>query len=151
LSWILDVEIHLETMNLGETIKEENNASLQDHAKAKIFFCHHLYEGLKVEYLTTKDPLVLWQNLKERYDHQRFTILPQACYDWLHLRLKDFKSVSKYNSILFKITSQLKLCGENIIEDQMSEKTFSTFHASNIVLQQQYREYNFMSSCGWTK
>jgi hypothetical protein len=47
-------------MNLGETIKEENNVSLQDHAKAMIFFCHHLYEGLKVEYLTIKDPLVLW-------------------------------------------------------------------------------------------
>jgi hypothetical protein len=28
LSWILDIEIHLEVMNLGETIKEENNASL---------------------------------------------------------------------------------------------------------------------------
>ena len=24
LSWILDVEIHLTSMNLGETIKEEN-------------------------------------------------------------------------------------------------------------------------------
>jgi hypothetical protein len=54
---------------------------MQDHAKAMIFFCYHLYEGLKVEYLTIKYPLVLWQNLKERYDHQRFTILPQACYD----------------------------------------------------------------------
>jgi hypothetical protein len=28
LSWILDAEIHLEVMNLEETIKEENNASL---------------------------------------------------------------------------------------------------------------------------
>ena len=28
LSWILDIEIHVEVMNLGETIKEENNASL---------------------------------------------------------------------------------------------------------------------------
>jgi len=77
-------------MNLGETIKEENNASLQDHTKAMIFFCHHLYEGLKVQYLTIKDPLVLWKNFKKRYDHQRFTILPQACYDWLHLRLLAF-------------------------------------------------------------
>ena len=33
--------------------------------------------------------------------------------------------------------------GENIIEDQMLEKIFSTFHALNIVLQQQYKEYNF--------
>ena len=80
----------------------------------------------------------MWQNLKERYDHQKFNILPQARYDWLHLRLQDFKSVSEYNSALFKITSQLKLCGENITKDQMLEKTFSTFHASNIVMQQQY-------------
>jgi hypothetical protein len=27
LSWILDVEIHLELMNLGNTIKEDNQAS----------------------------------------------------------------------------------------------------------------------------
>ena len=28
LSWILDVEIHLDAMNLGVTIKEGNQASL---------------------------------------------------------------------------------------------------------------------------
>ncbi|XP_060185636.1 uncharacterized protein LOC132615101 [Lycium barbarum] len=34
-----------------------------------IFLRHHLDEGLKVEYLTVKDPLELWTGLKERYDH----------------------------------------------------------------------------------
>ncbi|KAI9381208.1 hypothetical protein POPTR_015G070400v4 [Populus trichocarpa] len=95
LSWILDVEIHLEAMNLGETIKEENNVFLQDRIKAMIFIHYHLYKGLKIE----------WQNLRERYDHQKFIILSQARYDWLHLRLQDFKSVSEYNSAPFKITS----------------------------------------------
>ena len=38
LSWIFDVEIHLDVMNLGATIKERNQASLQDRAKALIFF-----------------------------------------------------------------------------------------------------------------
>ena len=47
LSWILNVEIQLDAMNLGATIKEENQASLQDHAKALIFLHHHLHEGLK--------------------------------------------------------------------------------------------------------
>jgi hypothetical protein len=56
-------------MNLGETIKEENTTSLQDRVKIMIFVLHNLREGLKVEYLTIKDPLMLWQNLKERYDH----------------------------------------------------------------------------------
>ncbi|EOY13645.1 Uncharacterized protein TCM_032267 [Theobroma cacao] len=37
LSWILDAEIHLDAMGLGDTIKEENKASNQDKAKAMIF------------------------------------------------------------------------------------------------------------------
>ena len=49
-------------------------------------------------------------------------ILPKARYDWMDLRLQDFKSISKYNSALFKISSQLKLCGENITEEDMLEK-----------------------------
>ncbi|XP_027905847.1 uncharacterized protein LOC114165409 [Vigna unguiculata] len=71
LSWILDAE---------------------DKAKAMIFFRRHLYEGLKIEYLTVKDPSVLWKNLKVRYDHQKIVILPKARYDWMHLRLQDFKT-----------------------------------------------------------
>ena len=70
-------------------------------------------------------------------------ILSKARYDWMHMRLQDFKSVSEYNSVLFKKNSQLKLCGENIIEEDMLEKTFTTFHTSNVLLQQQYRERRF--------
>ena len=33
LSRTLDAEIHLEAKNLGDTIKDDNQASLQDHAK----------------------------------------------------------------------------------------------------------------------
>ena len=131
LSWILDAEIHLEANALGETIKDGNNASNQDKAKAMIFLRHHLHEGLKVEYLTIKDPLVLWNNLKERYDNQKTVILPKVRYDWMHLRLQDYKTVSEYNYAMFRISSQLKLCGEKVTDENMLEKTFSTFHASN--------------------
>ena len=136
LSWILDAEIHLEANALGETIKDGNNASNQDKAKAMIFLRHHLHEGLKAEYLTIKDPLVLWNNLKERYDHQKRFILPKARYDWMHLRLQDYKTVSEYNSAMFRISSLLKLCGEKVTDEDMLEKTFSTFHTSNLLLQQ---------------
>ena len=37
LSWILDAEIHFDAMNLGATIKEGNQTSLQDCVKAFIF------------------------------------------------------------------------------------------------------------------
>ena len=86
LSWILDAEIHLDAMNLEVTIKEGNQASLQDRAKALIFFCHHRHEGLKNEYLTVNDHFTLWSNLKERYDHQKTIILPKAQYDWMYFR-----------------------------------------------------------------
>ncbi|MFS8034337.1 hypothetical protein Hanom_Chr17g01579991 [Helianthus anomalus] len=109
LSWVLDAEIHLNANNLDETIKEENKASTQDKAKAMIFLRHHIHEALKSEYLTIKDPLVLWTNLKERYDHQKTVILPRARYEWINLRLQDFKSISGYNSAMFRITSHLIL------------------------------------------
>ncbi|XP_010678498.1 uncharacterized protein LOC104894034 [Beta vulgaris subsp. vulgaris] len=106
LSWMLDVEIHLDTKDLGDTIREGNKATSQNKAKAMIFLHHHLHEGLKIEYLTVKDPQVLWSNLKERYDHQ-------------------------------------KTFGEKITDAEMLEKTYTTFHANNVVLQTQYREKEF--------
>ncbi|XP_010695582.3 uncharacterized protein LOC104908191 [Beta vulgaris subsp. vulgaris] len=102
LSWVLDAEIHLAAKGLGNTIKAEYNESDQDKAKAMIFLRHHLHEALKNEYLTVKDPEVLWSNLKERYDHQKTVILPSARYEWLNLRLQDYKSISDYNSAMFQ-------------------------------------------------
>ncbi|KAK8325967.1 hypothetical protein V6Z12_A11G087200, partial [Gossypium hirsutum] len=88
--------------------------STQDKAKAMIFLRHHLHEGLKTEYLIVNNPQILWANLKERYDHQKVVI-----------------------------TSQLNLCREKITDAEMLEKTYSTFHANNVVLQTQYREKGF--------
>lgn len=51
--------------------------------------------------------------------------------------------MDEYKSAMFKIVSKLKLCGEDITDDDMLEKTFSTFHTSNMLLQQQYREKDF--------
>ncbi|KAL9677696.1 hypothetical protein QQ045_005930 [Rhodiola kirilowii] len=50
LAWILNAEIHLDAMDLGDAIKEGNNVSEQNKAKAMIFFRHHLHEGLKYEW-----------------------------------------------------------------------------------------------------
>ena len=123
LSWILKIEIHLNAMNLGNTIKEINTVSQQDRAKVVIFLHHRIDEGFKSEYLTVNDPLILWKSLKEWYDHQKTIILPRARYDWIYLRLQDFKQVSDYNSVLFKISFQLKLCGEKVSDEEMLEKT----------------------------
>ncbi|XP_070665173.1 uncharacterized protein [Malus domestica] len=54
---------------------------------------------------------------------------------------------SEYLTVEDPIISQMKLCGNTITEEMLLEKTYSTFHASNVLLQQQYRvrgytEYN---------
>ena len=51
--------------------------------------------------------------------------------------------MSEYNSALFDIVSRLELCGVKLEENDLLEKTFSTFHVSNILLQQQYRQRQF--------
>ncbi|XP_070010622.1 uncharacterized protein [Nicotiana sylvestris] len=120
MTWVLDAEIHLDAMGLGDAIKDKDKASTQDCANALLFLRHHLDEGLKIKYLTVKDPFVLWNGLKERYDNLKLVTLPQARYDWAHLRLQDFKSVSEYNSAMFRITSKLKLYGDNIKDEVYS-------------------------------
>ncbi|KAL0376557.1 UNVERIFIED_CONTAM: hypothetical protein Scaly_0773300 [Sesamum calycinum] len=143
LSWVLDAELHLASNKLGETVKENTTASEQDCAKAMILLRHHLHESLKSQILTVKSPFQLWKSLKDRFDHQKTVILPRARYEWIQLRLQDFKTIAEYNSEMFRIVSKLRLCGEDVTDEQMLEKTFSTFHASNLVLQQQYRERGF--------
>ena len=44
---------------------------------------------------------------------------------------------------MFKIVSQLKLCGEEILEEAMIEKTLSTFDATHLLLQEMYRLKDF--------
>ena len=124
LSWILDAKIHLDAMNLGNTIKEGNVASQQDRAKALIFIRHHIDASLKSEYLTVKDPLILWNYLKERYDHQKTVILPKARYDWLHLRLQDLSQSVTTTRLFSKLAlscnyvekrSLMRTCSRKII------------------------------------
>ena len=57
----------------------------------------------------------------------KMVIHPKAQYDWMHLRLQDFKSIHEYNCVMFRITSQLKLSGEMVSEIDMMENTFSAF------------------------
>ncbi|KAL0715149.1 hypothetical protein Bca4012_064471 [Brassica carinata] len=143
LQWALDIEISLGAKGLEHCIVEGNNANKRENSKALMIIRHHIEESLKAQYLTVNDPYELWREFKMRYDHQKTLILPTATYEWTHLRIQDFKSVNEYNSALFKIVSKLRLCGENVSDNQLLEKTFQTMSSSNMLLQQQYRQKGF--------
>ncbi|KAL8153074.1 LOW QUALITY PROTEIN: hypothetical protein V2J09_010834 [Rumex salicifolius] len=111
LSWMLDEELHLTSNNMGQTIMETQAHPYRIAPKQQYFF--------------------------DRFDHQRIVILPRARFEWMYLRLQDFKN---YNSEMCRIVSTLRLCGETVKDEDMLEKTLSTFHASNL-----YKEHGFMT------
>jgi len=147
LTWAMDAKLSLTSMSLSHAINQPaagtNGPSAAEKAKALIFLRHHLNSALKLEYLTEEDPLTLWQSLKDRYDQQRSVVLPQARSDWLNLRFQDFKSVTAYNSALHRIVSLLRMCGQKVTDADIIDKTLSTFHPTNMVLQEQYRHAKY--------
>ncbi|XP_057249662.1 uncharacterized protein LOC104884621 isoform X2 [Beta vulgaris subsp. vulgaris] len=153
LEWKVDAQMNLKAQGLEHTIQsitaQQNDATTsttsvkiateQEKAKALVLLRHHLHDSLKTEYLLVDDPKELWDSLNERYGHHKSVLLPKAHFDWTNLRFQDFKTVSDYNSTLFRIVSLLKYCDHPITEQEMIDKTLSTFHATNIILAQQYR------------
>lgn len=139
MTWASNARMHLRSNGLLDTIDQSKTTSDEDKAKAMVFLRHHLHYSLQKEYITNEDPVDLWQSLKNRFDHQKYVILPKAKHEWLNLRFLDYKSVADYNSAMFDITSRMKLCGEKVSDYDMIEKTLSTFHPGNVLLQEQYR------------
>ena len=103
----------------------------------------HIHPDLKAEYLLEENPRNLWTSLKKRYEQQKALILPAANYEWTHLRLQDFKTVSNYNHAIHRICSKLQFYEKEHSYADKIEKTLSTMLPSKRILQQQYRERNF--------
>lgn len=87
--------------------------------------------------------MALWDALRRRFDHLRLISLPAARNDWIHLRVMDHPTIASYNSTLFRITSQLNVCGQPVSEDDQIKKTLSTFPAANMTLSQVYRQRHY--------
>nr|KAJ0219150.1 hypothetical protein LSAT_V11C300142090 [Lactuca sativa] len=71
---------------------------------------------LRFEYLDVTDPSILWNLLKERFDHEK------------------------------------EYCGQQVTNEDMLEKTYSTIYATDITLMQQYRmqkltRYSNINAC----
>ncbi|XP_021739713.1 uncharacterized protein LOC110706108 [Chenopodium quinoa] len=161
LEWKVDAMMNLKAQGLEHTVKDnksppgqttdtstsamtvEKPVTEQEKAKDLVLLRHHLHEGLETEYMMIEDPKELRDCLNERFGHHKRVLLPKALFDWTNLRFQDFKSVIDYNSTIHEIVSILRYCDHPVTDDQMIEKTLTTFHASNILLQEQYRERGF--------
>ncbi|XP_068329742.1 uncharacterized protein [Pyrus communis] len=137
LKWVQGMKLHLTAKNLHPAIKEEIDNPIGEVEKATvmIFIRRHIHDALQTEYLAEEDPRALWVALADCFDHQNDIFLPDARHDWQHLRFYDFKSVNEYNSEVCRIRSFLKFCNKTLTKEDLLEKTYSTFSASNIVMQ----------------
>ncbi|XP_048494608.1 uncharacterized protein LOC125494820 [Beta vulgaris subsp. vulgaris] len=140
LEWRVDAKAYLNSLSLNHTIVECGAPTPLGQTKALVYLKNHIHEELKSEYILVEDPKELWDNLKDRFEHLQRIIALRAQHEWSVLRFQDFASIREYNSVVFRITSQLKRCGELVSERAMIEKTISTMHANNVVQQEQYRE-----------
>jgi hypothetical protein len=90
-----------------------------------------------------RDPLVVWQSLKDHFDRMKAVELPGAKLDWDRLHFSNFDSVTAYDSALRRIVSQLKLCDKEITDEEMIEKTLSTFPPSQRIRHLVHRMANY--------
>jgi hypothetical protein len=141
--WASSVKIYLARNNLSDTIVSGAECSDQQKARALLYMRRHLNEDFKSEYNLEMDPLVLWQSLKDHFDGMKAAELPRAKFEWEHLYFSDFGSVTAYDSALRRIVSQLKLCDQEITEEEMIEKTSSTFPPSQLMLHRMLRVANY--------
>ncbi|KAK9705917.1 hypothetical protein RND81_07G091800 [Saponaria officinalis] len=130
-------------MGLEHTIEEGSWATYQEKQKAHIFIRHHMNEGLKNEYIRVKDPYDLLNSLEARFGHHHDVLLPRLHEDWKNLRFQDFTSVNEYNSALFRISSQLEYCGDEVTDFAKLKKTFSTMGGPNLQYARQLRQDKF--------
>lgn len=88
LSWIIDGEIHPYTME-WETQPKKKIKNQCKGVPRQLFSLST--QRIKLNILLYKDPLHVWKNLKERYNHQEAVILPKA-------RLLDAFMIAKFGS-----------------------------------------------------
>jgi len=145
--WAMDIEVGLTTRGLFMCLSAPPAGAppIPDYVKfgALSIIRNNLHPDVKAEYMYEKNPQVLWESLKQRYEQQRACVLPEATHQWNHLRFQDFKSVDAYNHAVHKLCTKLRFCEKEPTDADKIEKTLSTMLPSQWILTEQYREKGF--------
>jgi hypothetical protein len=146
--WVSDVETTFMGKDYTSTIipstdPKDKEPSEKVKANALMFLRRHIDPSLRWEYLQLKTPKELWDALKGRFGNIHDTLLPELTVQWNEIRLLDYKRVNDFNKDMLRLKARLTFCGKEITEDDMIQKTLSTFPTSALILANQYRlEYN---------
>ncbi|XP_024974802.1 uncharacterized protein LOC112512907 [Cynara cardunculus var. scolymus] len=121
----------------------KNKPSEKVQANALMFLRRHIDPSLQWEYLQLKTPKELWDALKGIFGNVHDSLLPELMVQWNEIRLLDYKNINDFNKEMLRFKARLNFCGKELTENDMIQKTLSTFPTSEIILINQYRlEYN---------
>jgi hypothetical protein len=145
LEWSIDARSYLCAEELDGSLAAIPPADISASStwKALLILRRHLDISLCKQYIQVDQPNDLWKKLEARFHHKKTIFLPHARSDWIHLRVLDFPDFMAFNAELHRITMQLRLCGEDITEKELIDKTLSTFPPASALLSQQYRNMKF--------
>ena len=124
LEWAMNTSV-LKSRGLGRSIIQGNYATESVKYRAITIMRHHLTEDLRNQYLNIENPRDLWTELKSRYT---MVLLPKVKHEWMSLRFQDFETVAEFHFALSRVVYQLRLCGEEVTDNDCLFKTYSTFH-----------------------
>ncbi|KAL6650478.1 hypothetical protein ACP70R_009403 [Stipagrostis hirtigluma subsp. patula] len=102
---------------------DKDKTTPAEQAMALHIMRHHLST---TEYMTEKNPKVLWDLLHKRFEKIETVLLPRVKREWANLRFQDFKTIEDYNTALYGITTRMKLC----VQDQGEDETIMQNHLS---------------------
>ena len=138
------MKTHLVAEELGKAINPEaKDVPTYVQSKALLIVRRHIDYSLQNQYLLVEKLDELWKELKSWFFHEKTIHLPQACNDWIHLRVLDFPNLLSFNAELHRIVTQLQMCGQTVEESELIDKTHSTFLSAAALLAQQYRNMKF--------
>ncbi|KAL6502135.1 hypothetical protein OROHE_024728 [Orobanche hederae] len=138
--WVSDVETTFIAKDYSATIFGTTGDAPSDKTKASalMFLRRHIDPSLRWEYLQLKSPKELWDALKGRFGNIHNTLLPELTVQWNKIRLLDYKRINDFNKDMLRLKARLNFCGKDITEDDMIQKTLSTFPTSALILANQY-------------
>ncbi|XP_026428355.1 uncharacterized protein LOC113324249 [Papaver somniferum] len=139
--WVSD-EFTFVAKDYTSTIKPSANAAPEtekDKAHALMFLKRHIDPNLCWGYHHLKTPKELCDILYSRFGNIHDSLIPQLNVLWNEIRFLDYIKVNDFQKDMLQIQERMDFCGKKLTDEEMIQKTISTFPTSSMILANQYR------------
>ncbi|XP_026435523.1 uncharacterized protein LOC113333227 [Papaver somniferum] len=140
--WVSDVETTFMAKDYTSTIKPSADAAPtteKDKAHALMFLKRHIDPNMRWGHHHLKTPKELWNALESRFGNIYDSLLRQLTLQWNEIRFLDYVKVNDFQKNMIQIQARLDFCGKKLTDEEMIQKTLSTFPTFSTILTNQYR------------